>query len=413
MRDACATAAGASPLSEMMNDIANKELSAGMIGLFAVSCGITVANLYYSQPLLTLIAKSFQTTESAAGYMFALTLVGYTTGLMFLVPMGDIVNKRKMVLILLSIIFALHFAVIVSPNIFALGLCLYLLGCCSIVAQLIIPLAAGLTVPEKRGSVVGFVMSGLLVGILASRSVSGFLASLYGWRAIYWVAAALTLMLLLALALWMPNVKPKMSLPYIKLIKSLAIVFREHAILRSSCAFGAATFAGFGIFWTNFTFYAAGAPYHYNSEVIGLFGLLGLAGCAGAAFAGKFADKSGPLPAITVAFILILVAFAVLGLFGSNLIALCLGVILLDLGAQVNQVSNQSRIYTLPHEIHSRVNTLYMTAYFLGGSAGSAIGTYAWMQFGWMGVCTTGFIITLLGLLLVLLARKQREDAKA
>ncbi|MBX9686241.1 MAG: MFS transporter [Candidatus Obscuribacterales bacterium] len=374
------------------------ELSRGMIFLFATACGVSVANLYYSQPLLDTISSSFKTTDASAGFVFSLALAGYTAGLLFIVPLGDIVSKRKLVLSLLCVVTLLLASAALSSNITTLGIVLFLLGAATVVPQVIVPLAVGLSVPAKRGAVVGYVMTGLLIGILLSRTLSGWVASLYGWRSVFWMASILSALLAFSLAVFLPEGRSGSRLSYPALLKSLHAIFIEHSLLRSSCAFGAASFAAFGIFWTTFSFLAAGAPYYFKPGLIGSFGLLGIAGCFAASITGRLVDRRGPLAWISVALLLVAVSFIIMCVFVDKIIWLSVGIFILDLGVQMNQVSNQTRIYTLPPEIHSRVNTVYMTSYFLGGSIGSALGTLAWAHFGWNGVCAAGLLAALLGL---------------
>jgi predicted MFS family arabinose efflux permease len=261
-----------------------------------------------------------------------------------------------------------------------------LIGICSSVPQLLLPMAATLAPEADRGRIVGRVMSGLLIGILLSRTVSGYVGAHLGWRVVFEGAAALMLALAALLAWRLPRDRPAFAGSYASLMQSLGTLVRELPALRRSALVGAAIFASFSVFWTTLTFYLAGPAYHYGSDVAGFFGLVGALGALAAPLAGK------------VAIGLALVAFALLGVGGGYLVGLVLGVILLDVGVQSAHISNQTLVFSLRPEARSRLNTVYMTGYFTGGSLGSVLGGLAWMHFGWPGVCVVGGAFVLLAL---------------
>jgi predicted MFS family arabinose efflux permease len=379
----------------------------------AAACGIAVANLYYSQPLLAEMARQFQVSQRQMGLVSALTQVGYALGLLFFVPLGDVLERRRLILVMLGASVVALVAVALSPGFVWLAVASLALGAATVAPQMIVPLAAGLTPPERRGAVVGRVMSGLLIGILISRTVSGLVGARLGWRSIYWIAAAISVLLALLLRAVLPQSRPSVKMSYPRLLQSLGKLFVNEPLLRESCLFGAAGFGAFSAFWTTLAFFVAGPPYGYGSGVAGLFGLAGVAGAIVAPIAGRLADSRGPRLTIGAALAIMVMAYGGLAAFGHELWALIFGVILLDLGAQANQISNQARIYSLAAEAHNRLNTVYMVSFFAGGAIGSWLAAYAWSRWGWSGVCTVGTCLLLVGLARFVLpvCSAEQEDA--
>lgn len=373
-------------------------LSRGAVWLMAVACGITVANLYYSQPLLVAMGNDFGVSDRQMGIVSALTQIGYALGLFLFVPLGDMLERRRLILLMLGAVTCTLVAVAVSPGIIWLSVASLALGAATVTPQVIVPMAAGLADPDERGQIVGKVMSGLLIGILLSRTLSGFVGDWFGWRSIYWIAAGLSVVLAAVLRVQLPENRPIAKLSYPQLLRSLGKIAVDEPILRESCVFGAVTFGAFSVFWTTLAFFVARPPYGFSSDVVGLFGLAGAAGASIAPVAGRLADVKGPRLTIGIALVIVLLSFGVLVTTGYQLWGLIVGVILLDLGAQSNQISNQARIYSLAPETHNRLNTIYMVTFFIGGAAGSALGAYAWSQWAWNGVCAVGAGLTLLGL---------------
>jgi predicted MFS family arabinose efflux permease len=275
-----------------------------------------------------------------------------------------------------------------------------MVGVTAITPQLLLPFAAHLAGPQERGRVVGTVMSGLLVGILAARTVSGVVGEHLGWRAMYALAAAVMVALALALRGLLPRSQPDHSgLPYLGLLRSIGGLLRDEPVLRQSCLFGAMGFGAFSAFWTTLAFHLAGPPFRYPSGVIGLFGLVGVVGALAAPLAGRFADRRSPRSTIGAGLACVLLAYAVLFGLGRSPWGLVAGVVLLDLGAQSAHISNQSRIFAVRPEARSRMNTAYMVSTFTGGALGSCGGAWGWGLSGWGGVCLVGVGMTAAGLL--------------
>lgn len=369
-----------------------EKLGRNLIWMMAIASGAAAANLYYNQPLLAIIAQSFQTSEHSVGLIPMLTQIGYAIGIFLLVPLGDLVERRRLILtMLVATAFALGVAA-VSPNFTWLVGASLAIGMTTIVAQLIVPFAANLASPQTRGKVVGMVMSGLLIGILLARTVSGFVGANFGWRSMYWIASVLMILLALALSKLLPKSQPTLKVPYLKLMQSLFELIRQPVLQEASLA-GAMSFAAFSAFWSTLVFLLAQPPYHYGSEVAGLFGLVGVVGAAAAPLVGKLADRRSPKLTVALGLTITTISFLVFWWQGHQLVGLIFGVILLDLGVQTTMVSNQARIYSLPPEAHSRLNALYIMFYFLGGALGSFLGAYGWSRWQWNGVCAVSLLM--------------------
>jgi len=356
----------------------------------ALTCGLVVANIYYNQPLLAAIGRTFGIADSRATLAATATQVGYTLGMLLVVPLGDMLERKRLILwMLVGAALCLGGAAL-APTFGLLVVASVLIGICSAVPQLLLPMAAHLAPEADRGRIVGRIMSGLLIGILLSRTVSGYVGAHLGWRTVFGGAAGIMVALGTLLAWRLPQDRPTFTGTYASLMKSLATLVRELPPLRRSALVGASVFAAFSVFWTTLVFYLESPAYNYGSEVAGFFGLVGAVGALAAPLAGSMADKRGPRYAITAGLGLALVSYLVLGVGGGWLIGLVLGVILLDVGVQSAHISNQTLVFSLRPEARSRLNTVYMTGYFTGGSIGSVVGGLAWMHFGWPGVCAVG-----------------------
>jgi predicted MFS family arabinose efflux permease len=379
---------------------ARKPLDAALVWLMALTCGLVVANIYYNQPLLAAIGRTFHVSDSRASLIATATQVGYTLGMLLVVPLGDMLERKRLMLWMLLAAAGCLGSAALAPTFGLLAVASILIGICSSVPQLLLPMAATLAPEADRGRIVGRVMSGLLIGILLSRTVSGYVGAHLGWRTVFEGAAALMLALTALLAWRLPRDQPAFQGSYASLMQSLGTLVRELPALRRSALVGAAIFAAFSVFWTTLTFYLAGPAYHYGSDIAGFFGLVGALGALAAPLAGKVADTRGPRYAITVGILLALVSYVLLGVGGGYLVGLVLGVILLDVGVQSAHISNQTLVFSLRPEARSRLNTVYMTGYFTGGSIGSVVGGLAWMHYGWPGVCVVGGAFVALALAL-------------
>ena len=376
--------------------------------MMALCTGLIVANIYYSQPLLVLMADDFKVTESNAGQVTFFTQVGYALGLLFCVPLGDkLERKAQIVWMTVAAVVALA-AAAMSVNITMLKVTGLLIGFTSVVPQLVLPLAANLSDPASRGKVIGTIMSGLLVGILLSRTLSGVVGHHYGWRAMFWIATGISALLVVIMILSFPSSKPAFRGTYGSLMKSLLTLIREQPVLREASAINACCFAMFGMFWTTIVFLLSDAPFKYTSEQIGLMGLAAAAGALGAPLIGRIADKKNPRIAIGYGIIFLLFGYLLFYVFRANIIGIIVGIVAIDLGLQGIHVSNQTRIYTLIPEARNRLNTVFMTTSFVGTSLGSGIGLWVWSVAQWPGVCAAGAALIVTALIIYLATYKQQ-----
>lgn len=386
-------------------------LSRWNIMIMALCTGLIVANIYYSQPLLVLMSEEFKVTESNAGQVTFFTQVGYALGLLFCVPLGDkLERKRQIVVMTLAAVVALV-AAAMSMNITMLKITGLMIGFTSVVPQLILPLAANLSDPASRGKVIGTIMSGLLVGILLSRTLSGVVGHHFGWRAMFWIAAGISALLAVIMITSFPSSKPGFQGSYGDLMKSLLTLAKEQPVLREASAINACCFAMFGMFWTTVVFLLSDAPFKYTSEQIGLMGLAAAAGALGAPLVGRIADKKNPRIAIGYGIIFLFFGYFLFYIFKANIIGIIVGIIAIDLGLQGIHVSNQTRIYTLLPEARNRLNTVFMTTSFIGTSLGSGIGLWVWSFAQWNGVCAAGTALILIALIIYLGTYKKTKPA--
>lgn len=374
-------------------------LSPTLIALMSVATGLAVASNYYAQPLLDTIARAFSLTPGMAGFIVTAAQLGYAAGLLFLVPLGDMFERRRLIVVMTLLAAAGMLITASASSLTMIILGTALTGLFSVVAQILVPLAATLATPATRGKVVGTIMSGLLLGILLARTVAGLLASLGGWRTVFWVASGL--MVLMALALWrgLPNVKQDSQLNYPQLLRSVFTLFTQEPLLRTRALLGCLTFANFSILWTSMAFLLASPPFSFSEGVIGLFGLAGAAGALGARPAGSLADQGKSHLTTSGSLVLLLLSWGAIWLGHSSVLALIVGILVLDLTVQGVHITNQVVIYRVRPEARNRLTAGYMTSYFLGGAAGSLLSASAWQHAGWEGVCLLGATVSLLSLL--------------
>ena len=374
-------------------------LSPALILLMSVATGLAVASNYYAQPLLDTIARAFNLSASSAGFIVTAAQLGYAAGLLFLVPLGDMFERRMLIVSMTLLAAGGMLITASSQSLTMMIIGTALTGLFSVVAQILVPLAATLASPEKRGKVVGTIMSGLLLGILLARTVAGLLASLGGWRTVYWVAGVL--MVVMALALWrgLPKVKQENHLNYPQLLASVFSLFTQDKLLRTRALLGCFTFANFSILWTSMAFLLAAPPFNYSEGVIGLFGLAGAAGALGARPAGGLADKGKSHLTTSAGLVLLLLSWAAIWYGHVSVLALIVGILVLDLTVQGVHITNQTVIYRVKPEARNRLTAGYMTSYFIGGAAGSLISASAWQHAGWSGVCAIGAIVATINLL--------------
>jgi len=380
----------------------------------AVGSGLAVANIYYLQPLLPAVARTFGVDDRSAGFAVTLSQVGYGLGIFFLVPLGDRLERRGYVVASLFAASLALLAASLAPSLALLGLACLAVGTATVAPQLMIPFAATLAPEHERGRVVGTVMSGLLVGILGARTVGGLIGDALGWRAVYLIAAGVMVALAGLLRATLPESKPApTALGYFGLLRSTVGLVAAEPVLRQSCGFGAAGFGAFSAFWTTLGFHLARPPFGYTSGAVGLFGLVGIVGALAAPLAGRLSDMGRPRRTIGLGLVLTLLSFALFAASARSLWGLVVGVILMDLGVQACHISNQSRNFRARPAARSRTNSAYMVSYFAGGALGSTAGAWAWDLAGWTGVCLAGGLMSAAGLVVFTLTSAEQPPRAA
>ncbi|HEY2216515.1 MAG TPA: MFS transporter [Solirubrobacteraceae bacterium] len=373
------------------------KLSPALVLLMAVACGAAVANLYYAQPLLNTIAHDFDTSDGAAGLLVTASQVGYAAGLVLLVPLGDLLERRRLITGILLITALALGATAAAPSFSLLAAALLVVGVTSVVAQILVPLASTLAAESERGRVVGKVMSGLLIGILIARTASGVLAELGGWRLVFGLSAVLMVALSLVLHARLPRVLPSTNLSYPALLRSIGKLIVQQPTLRVRMVYGALQMGQFSVLWTTIAFLLGGDPYNYGEATIGLFGLVGLGGALAAQFAGRMADHGHHHRSTGLFFAMMLLSWGAIADGRSSLALLIIGIAVLDLGIQGAQITSQSVIYALDPDARSRLTTAYMTTVFASAAVSSALASAIYESSGWDGVAALGGGLAALG----------------
>lgn len=377
--------------------------------LMAAACGLCAGANYFNQPLLHSMAQELGVNDAQAASTVTLAQVSYALGLLLLVPLGDMLERRRLVLALMGLAATgmLLSGLSGATHSFALlVLGTGMTGLFSVAAQVLVPMAASFAAPGTGGRAVGLVMSGLLVGILAARSVAGVLSGLAGWNAVYWVGAVATLAIAVLLARALPSAPPATRLGYGQVLRSLGQLLRQHPRLRSRALIGGLGFATVSVLFSTMALLLAGPAYGFSDTQIGLIGIVGIAGALMANMAGRLADQGREQSATLAGAVLMLVGWALLWLGGHSLWAFLLGFLVVDGALQALHISNQNVVYALAPEARSRLNAVYMTTYFIGAASGSAAGAWMWLHAGWGGTSLAGGALGLLTLAVVLWDRR-------
>lgn len=387
-------------------DIRQDGMSGGMTMLFAAAGAIAVGNLYWAQPLLTKIAEAFGIPLGQSGTLITVTQLGYAIGVLLLVPLGDALNRRVMIPILMGISVVALLVSALASSYWALLGGLAMVGVTSLSAQILLPLAGDLARDDQRGRVIGTIASGLLIGIMLSRLVSGFMADAFGWQAIYFAAAAVNALFAVVLLTKLPNDRPRASLSYGKLLASIAGAVKSSAPVQVTLVLGACAFAVFMMFWTGLTFILSSPPFSFSVSQIGLVNLAGLAGAIGAQRVGFFHDKGWSTPATGLAFGLALISLAIAAAGSTSIIVMVLAIVLLNLAIQSINVLNQTRLLTIRPELRSRLNTAFVFCNFIAGAAGSALAGSLWQAGGWLLLTAGQAAIVVVALMVWALSRR-------
>ncbi|SEG74021.1 MFS transporter [Sphingobacterium lactis] len=386
-----------------MEKVAHPKLSKSLLWLMTVVSGVVVANNYYNQPLLAEIANEFQVSEAAASRITVLTQLGYACGLLMIIPLGDKLFRKRLILVDLIFVMLALIWMALSDAIWMMAAASFLIGFSSVIPQLFVPMVADLSDEENRSSNIGMVMSGLLMGILLSRFIGGIVGDVWGWRSIYWGAAVMMVLSWGFIYRMLPEMKPNFKGNYGSLMKSVWDLARTQPILQLAAFRGAMSFASLCVVFTTLAFHLEQPPFEAGPSVAGSFGLIGAAGALAAAFVGRLNQHWSRNKIIAISLFLLLISWFFIYFLGNYYIGLVIGIVMIDLGLQASHIMNQSDYFAIKTPATSRLNTVYMVSYFIGGSFGSWVGGQAWSAAGWTGVCLVGVLFAVLGLVAHLL----------
>ena len=404
----------------MTRSVSTPTLGRWALPFLGVACGVGVASIYYNQPLLMVMGVSFHEPAHTMGLVAVATQVGYAAGLLFFVPLGDVAERRGLMMRMYAGAAVALVIAGLAHGLRGMLLASILIGLTASVTHIALPLAPDLAPEDRRGQAIGIVMTGLLSGVLLARTFAGWISRYSNWQTVFMVAAVLNAAFVPLLWKFMPRLERPRQMSYGQTLRSLWTLFRGEAVLRDACVVGALVFASFSCFWTTLAFMLHD-HYGLGPGVAGTFGIVGVAGALMASFAGRLADRRGARAVVTIAGGVLTLAYIGLWLsvrapmpFALHMAALVLSVVVLDVGQQMMQVANQTRIFGLEPTARSRINTVYMTTYFTGGALGSAIASWTWSRWGWNGVCAVAVLLVgLAGLAHLLSGRRAERDSRA
>ena len=382
-----------------MNSKQSQDLSNWLVFLMAFAIGVTIASNYYAQPLLHSITHDLNIAVEHAGSIIMAAQFSYAVGLLFITPLGDKFERKHLIIILMVLSTCGLIVSALSKNLWMLIIGTSMTGLFSTVAQVLIPFAATLAKPEQRGKIVGTLMSGMLLGILLGRAFAGAISTIADWHYVYWIATGIMVIVTLLLSISLPTYLSTININYFQLLWSISSLYKQEPILRIRSLLAVISFALFSLLWTPLAFLLSNDPYHYSDFIIGLFGIAGAAGALGSPIVGKLSDKGKGWLATTIGLCLLLLSWLPLSFAQCSIIALILGVVILDFSVQVTHVSNMSAIYQIRPEARSRMNTGYMVCYFIGGMLGSVGSTYLFSHYGWIAIVVSGTILGLMGII--------------
>jgi len=367
--------------------ITHPTLTKPLLWLMATTAGLGIANLYYNQPLLDQMATTFGVGARDMGIVPTATQVGYALGMLLLVPLGDMLQRKRLVLLFTTLSAAAATMIALAPSFALLVAGSFLFGLTTMTPQLLVPLAAQLAPLERKGKVVGFMVSGILLGILLARTFSGFVGAAFGWRTAFALAAAIQATMIAVLALALPRTAPTYRGHYLGLLATVWHLMRDQPVLREAALFGAMLFGSFMVFWSNLIHLMQSPAFGLGPRAVGLYGLLGALAALLCPWAGSQTDGANPRRVTGLMIAIAAASYAVFYAGRDSLLVIGLGVLIMDVGVQLGHVTNQGRIFRLVPSAQSRLQTAYMFCYFVGGGLGSWLGALAWSRFGWAGVC--------------------------
>lgn len=384
----------------------NKGIERSLLLTMAVIAGLTVANCYYNQPLLEMIRHDMGVSQYEANLITVVTQIGYALGLCFLIPMGDLYSRRRIIVINMSVAAVMAVFIAFSQRVWIVWGASLLLGACSVIPQFFIPIAGQYSEKKNKGRNMGIVLSGLLTGILASRVVSGYVGEWLGWREMFIIAALIMIVCLILTLKIMPQIDSNYVGTYRGLMKSVFHIVASNARIRLYAIRAAFSFGSMMAIWSCLAFRLAQAPFFSGSEMVGTLGMCGIAGALAASGLGKLVNQWGIRKLSLYGACLQLVAWTTAYLFGNTYMGLIVAIILVDIGLQCLQLSNQSGCIQEMPEASNRANTIFMTTYFIGGSFGTYCAGLAWTHEGWMGVCAVGAVLAAISLCITICNKK-------
>ena len=368
---------------------------ASLLWMLAIISGISVANLYYNQPLLNKISSDLQVSEFVANLMPMTTQIGYAIGLLFIIPLGDLYKRRSIIVINFLLLVISMFSIAISLNMYFVLIASLVTGICSVMPQIFIPIVSQFSKPENKARNVGLLVSGLLTGILGSRVISGIVGEYCGWRSMYYIAAGMMLLCIFIVMRILPDMPSNYKGTYGGLMRSLFTLFRDNPTIRMVSARAGLAFGSFLALWACLAFKMSGEPFYAGNNVIGMLGLCGMAGALTASLVGSYVPKWGVRNLNYIGGIIIIVSWCIMYLFQDTYLGFIIGIIMIDIGMQCIQISNQTCALSLAPKASNRVNTIFMTTYFIGGSLGTFLAGTFWHLFGWEGVRGGGICMAL------------------
>lgn len=383
-----------------------------IIPIMAVAAGVIVANVYYNQPILGEIGRSLNSSESVIGKISMLAQLGYGLGMFFLLPLGDKVNRKKLILMLTAALVVTLGLAACSQNATQILFLSFFVGLFSTPAQIILPMAATLG-KENRGKNVGKVFSGILIGILGARVLSGVVTTYLGWRYVFVISALMVLFVMVLLYKYLPEIPSKFQGSYLRLLQSTLRLVKQYKTLRQAALLGSFTFGVFCSFWTTLTFHLSSEPLSYSTATIGLFGLIAIGGALVAPVFGRIADNGKVFKGLFITVSLLVGSIMLIKIFPYSILVLVVSIFFLDIGVQATQIINFTRIYALDEQAHSRLNTIYMTTYFIGAAVGTFFGLWSWKIGNWDMATWQMLLWSCIALCLVYLSYRSTDKKRA